>query len=117
MIDDNDIFDGLIEADIDRVAPGMIDAIRESLAARFAVNDVTVRTVVASTGEIATVRWAAECSDTIQEDRQSTRRDVVVHGLSLVGGQDDERVVAHYIDWAGVMSQLGMTTGRPSAPD
>jgi hypothetical protein len=26
-------------------------------------------------------------------------------------------LVAHYIDWAGVMGQLGMTTSRPSAID
>jgi hypothetical protein len=112
---ERDVFDGIVQAQVDEIAPGMVDAIVASLASEFDVGEFAVRSVLAAGGGIVTVRWAVECVDSIREDRRSTNRELTVHGLSLVGGDDDQRVVSHYIDWAGVMSQLGMTTSRPSA--
>lgn len=114
---DGDVFDGIVQAPIDEVAPGMLDAIRASLASTFEVGELTVRTVLAGGDGLVAVRWAVECMDTAREDRRITRRALTVHGMSLVGGPDGERVVAHHVDWAGVMAQLGMTTSRPSALD
>jgi hypothetical protein len=114
---EDDFFDGIVQADVDEVAPGMVDAIRQSLASEFKVGDFTARSVLVAGDGIVTVRWAVDCVDSIKEDRKNTLREITVHGLSLVGGPDGERVVAHYIDWAGVMAQLGMTTSRPSAVD
>ncbi len=114
---ERDAFDEIVQADVEEVAPGMLDAIVESLAGEFQVNDVAVRSVFTAEDGIATVRWAVDCVDNVREDRRTTYRDVTVHGLSLVGGPERERFVTHYIDWAGVMSQLGMTTSRPSAVD
>lgn len=112
-----DVFDDIVQARVDDVAPGMVDAIIASLASEFEVGAFSVRSVLTADGGIATVRWAVDCVDRIREDRRNTNRELTVHGLSLVGGDDDQRVVTHYIDWAGVMSQLGMTTSRPSAVD
>jgi hypothetical protein len=112
-----DVFDGMVQAEVDEVAPGMVNAIVESLASEFEVRDVSVRSVLMADEGIATVRWAVDCVDSIREGRRTTNREITVHGLSLVGGPQRERVVTHYIDWAGVMSQLGMTTSRPSAVD
>lgn len=117
MFHENDFFDGIVQADVNEVAPGMIDAIRESLAREFDVRDFTTRSVLVAGDGVVTVRWAIDCIDSIKEDRKNTLRELTVHGMSLVGGPDGERVVAHYIDWAGVMAQLGMTTSRPSAVD
>jgi len=112
-----DIFDDVVQADVDEVAPVMIDAIRTSLGQRFDVGEVSVRTVLAADDGFTTVRWSADCVDSILEDRRRTHRSLTVHGMSLVGGSPRERVVAHHIDWAGAMAQLGMTTSRPSAVD
>ena len=117
MPHERDVFDGILHAEVDEVAPGMVDAIRASLATHFEVGEFSVRTVLAADDGVVTVRWAVDCVDTFREVRKRTFRDVTVHGMSLVGGPEQERVVAHYIDWAGVMSQLGMTTSRPSAVD
>ena len=112
-----DTFDEIVQAEVNEIAPGMIDAIRESLSRQFEVGDVTVRTLLVAQDGFATVRWSVDCVDSILEDRRRTDRSITVHGTSLVGGESDERVVAHYIDWAGAMAQLGMTTSRPSAVD
>lgn len=112
-----DVFDDIVQARVDDVAPGMVDAIIASLASEFDVGPFSVRSVLVADGGMATVRWAVDCVDRIREDRRNTYRELTVHGLSLVGGADDNRVAQHYIDWAGVMSQLGMTTSRPSAVD
>lgn len=117
MNDEHDIFDDILQADIDQAAPGMVDAIRTSLATEFAVGEFTTRSVLAAGDGFVTVRWAVDCVDSIKEDRKKTFRELTVHGVSLVGGAVGDRVVAHYIDWAGVMGQLGMTTSRPSAVD
>jgi hypothetical protein len=114
---ERDQFDGIVQAQVEEVAPGMVDAVVASLAAEFEVQDVAVRSVFLSVDGEVTVRWAVDCVDSIKEDRRNTYRELTVHGLSLVGGDDDRRFVQHYIDWAGVMSQLGMTTSRPSAVD
>lgn len=113
----HDVFDEIQQADVADVAPGMIDAIRESLGQQFDVGDVTVRTLLVAQDGFATVRWSAECTDSILEDRRRTDRSITIHGLSLVGGDSADRVAAHYIDWAGAMAQLGITTSRPSAVD
>jgi hypothetical protein len=112
-----DIFDDVVQADVDEVAPGMVEAIGTSLGRQFDVGDVTVRTVLIADGGFSTVRWSVDCVDSIVEDRRRTNRSLTVHGMSLVSGRSAEQVVTHYIDWAGAMAQLGMTTSRPSAVD
>ena len=115
---DSDTFDDVIQADVDEIAPGMRAAIHKSLQAQFDVREVNIRTVLVAGDGFGTVRWSADCRDTIREDRRKTFRDVTVHGLSLVGRERERGpVVTHYIDWAGVMGQLGMTTSRPAAVD
>ena len=115
---DNDAFDEVVQADPDEVAPGLRDVIERSLASTFAVQRVDIRTVLVSDGGYATIRWASDCTDTIREDRFTTQRAVTVHGLSMVGpARDGEPVVTHYVDWAGTMGQLGMTTSRPASVD
>jgi hypothetical protein len=81
------------------------------------VKVITLRTLLVADGGFATVRWAAECVDSSRDGNLRTDRDVLVDGLTLVGPTGPEQLVAHYIDWAGVMGQLGMTTSRPSAID
>jgi hypothetical protein len=112
-----DVFDEFVQARVDDVAPGLVDAIVASLSSEFEVGAFSVRSVLMAEGGVATVRWAVDCVDSIREDRRNTYRELTVHGLTLVGGPERERVVQHYIDWAGVMSQLGITTSRPSAVD
>ena len=111
-----DLFDDIHQGAVDEIAPGMIEAIRESLSQQFEVGDLTVRTLLAAEDGFATVRWSVECVDAIIEDRRRTDRAITIHGVSLVGGES-AKMVAHYIDWAGAMAQLGMTTSRPSAVD
>ena len=113
---DEDPF-AVVHIDVEEVAPGMLPAITASLAEVFTVHGVVVHTVLVTADQYATVRWTATCSDTIREENRRTRRGVAVHGVTLVtpGGTDAQ--VEHHIDWAGVMGQLGMTTGRPSATD
>jgi hypothetical protein len=117
MRSDKDPFDGIRQADVEEIAPGMLEAIIASLSAQFAVTDRQVRTVLRAEGGFATIRWTVACTDSIREDTKRTFRDFVVHGLSMVGPGEATPVVTHFIDWAGVMGQLGMTTGRPSAVD
>lgn len=116
--DEFDLIDHSDPPNLDVIAPGMLAAIRQSLEARFEVpGEVVVRTVLLAPGGYATIRWAVGCSDTQgDDDRRRTGKAVVVHGLSMVGPGSDRgsHVVSHYIDWAGVMGQLGMTTGRPT---
>jgi hypothetical protein len=117
---ERDVFDGIEQAHIDEVAVGLADAITASLATEFEVGAFSLRTVLMANDGLVTVRWAVECVDSSEdkEERRRTYREVTVHGVSLVGDDErGERVVQHYIDWAGVMSQLGMTTSRPSAVD
>ncbi len=113
----NDIFDEVVQADVDEVAPGMVDAIRASLGEQFDVGELTVRTVLVADGGFTTIRWSVDCLDSVLEDRRRTNRALTVHGMSLVGGRSEEQLVTHYIDWAGAMAQLGMTTSRPSVVD
>ena len=43
---DSDIFDEVIQADVDEIAPGMREAIHKSLHAQFEVREVNIRTVL-----------------------------------------------------------------------
>lgn len=119
MLFEEDAFDGVIQSgNLEEIAPGMRDAIERSLSSTFSVQDVAIRTVLTSDGRYATVRWACDCTDTIREARFLTQRNVTVHGLSMVGpGPEGTLVATHYVDWAGTMGQLGMTTSRPAAVD
>jgi hypothetical protein len=36
-------------------------------------------------------------------------REVTVHGVSLMGVEDDQFMVRRYVDWVGVYAQLGLT--------
>ena len=119
-----------LDGSADRHVRTTVDAIRASLSARFRVDDLVVRTVVRSGSGHVTLRWAADCVDDpssadapTAERRRRTRRALTVHGLSLLGPRADaapdgpleerDMVVTHYVDWAGVMGQLGRVTGRP----
>lgn len=119
---ESDDFDGVVipdrDTDLDaaarELAPGMVEAIASSIGNEFEVTDVVVRTVLRAGDEHATIRWAVECVDNNGSNlRRVTGRELTVFGLSMVGPGPDRPVVTHYIDWAGVMGQLGMTTGRP----